>query len=290
MESLKEMISPLIDKQVHIKPIRRSGSWIAQLTNNENHDGTHLYSGARVRIKGLPYDVTHRKRVKVLTPKEQEYFESKEAGLGLNKGDLSIHLDKDNYWDKFEVILQGNGMSINMNDPMDYLRLKFLKAQVELIAPSWDERFGKGTYKYAIVDDDIVVKERVAKRNQVNEANRFFGKIEDSPEKMIDFLNVYYKGEKAVSENAKRSLLVATIDEIVEKDILGFLKIAQDDNYETKAFINRCMRRDLIVREGGGEYYIQGEEDKFTLTELIKFLTAKKNQMTRGKLNAQLEE
>ena len=288
VEDNVKVISPLVDKLIHIKPVKRKGSWITQLTANENHDGAFMYSGSAVRILGVPHDNNTRKRVDVLTPDEEAFFESKESRLGFEKGKLSIYKEP-NYWDSFEMILKGGGTPLNLNDPMDYLRYKFLLAQKDIIAPSWEDRFKKGTYKYAVVDEDIISQERVEQRNKQRDAERFFGKIEDIPEKMIDFLNMYYKGKKAVSENSKRTFLVATIDEIIENDLPGFLKIAQDPHYEIKSFINRCIRRDLIVQESAGVYYIQGEEDRFSLTELVTFLSAKKNQSIYGKLKAQLQ-
>lgn len=283
-------MNPLINKTIHIKPIKRKGSWISQLTSNDNHDGSFMYSGARLRLRGVPYDIRLRRRVDILSKEEQDFFESPASGLNLKPGDLSIYTEgKNNYWDKFEIVLEKNGIILNLADPMDFIRLKFLLAQKELIAPSWEERFDKGTYKYAVVDEEVEVKERVSKRNKLNNANRLFGKIEDSPEKMIDFLNIYNGGKKIVSDDSKREFLVSEIDKIIESDVEGFMKVIEDDNYETKAFINRCIRKTLIIKEKGNKYSIQGEEDSFTMTELVEFLNDKGNQLVYGRLKAQVE-
>jgi hypothetical protein len=281
--------SPLMQKKAFIKPIKRKGSWAEQLTGNENHDGSFLYSGTVISIMGIPYSASLRRRVNVLTEDEQEWFESKKCPINFDEGELSVHNDDSSFWDSFKVKLEKNGMSLDLNEPMDYLRYKFLLAQKDLIAPTWNERFLKGTYKFAVVFDDVEDTERVEKRNRLNKANRFFLAMEDSPSKMIAFLNLYYDGKKNVSENSNREFLVAEIDRIIETNITKFLQVCEDANYDTKAFINTCILKSLITKTGEGEYIIQGEDGTFTMTELIAFLKNKKNQAIYGRLKAMIE-
>lgn len=288
-EQVQTIISPLMQKTAFIKPVKRKGSWTAQLTGNENHDGSFLYSGTRIRIKGVPYSSSLRRRVNVLTEDEQAWYESKKCPIRFKEGELSVHNEKSSFWDGFEVTLEKNGMALNLNDPMDYLRYKFLIAQQDLIAPNWNERFLKGTYKFAVVFDDVEDTERVEKRNKLNKANRFFAAMDDSPSKMIAFLNLYYEGKKQVSDNSTREFLIAEIDRIIEANLAKFLQVCEDANYDMKSFINTCIMKSLISKTGDGEYIIQGEEGTFSMTELISFLKNKKNQAIYGRLKAMTE-
>lgn len=78
-------------KKVRVQPIVRTGGWLTQVMSKEaasNFDGRFLYTGSSITIS-VP--LTDRGFKPILTREEIDYFESPEAGMGLNKGDLSFY-------------------------------------------------------------------------------------------------------------------------------------------------------------------------------------------------------
>jgi len=283
-EVVEGLVCPLKDKRVHIKLIKRTGSWLQDI--NEEHDGAHLWSNASIGFKGLPFISSLNRHADPLTKGERDWFESDLSGLDIGKNAMSV-LKKDNYWTKFSIRINRNGLSLDLNEPVDYLRYKFLLVQPQ-IAPTWEERFDKADYKFAIVDADVENRQRAKERDKKTRANRIFGRMDHSIEKMKDFLMVYHDNRYDVPEDASREFVIGEIDKIIEENIDKFLDILEDEHYDIKIFIQKCIAKGSIFKEGAGKYVVAGEEDTFSMRELIEFLTDRANQKVYGKLKAQL--
>ena len=281
----KTFKNPLIDKWVHVKLIKRKGSWLEDV--HEHHDGANLWSGSHIGFKGLPFSPIKGRMLDPLTKEERNWFESPESGLGLKENDMSV-LKESNFWYAFSISVTRNGLSLYLGEVIDYLRYKFLLVQPQ-IAPSWDERFEKADYKFAIVDKEIEDKKRVEERDKKSRANRAFGRMEHSKDKMSDFLNAYYSGKKMTPRDASTDFLIAEVDKILEEDIVGFLKVIEDPSYDMKVFIGKCINKGLVFKESKTKYKLVGEDDIFRLSELVEFMKDSENQIIYGKLKAQLE-
>lgn len=282
----KSIKSPLNKKTITIIPVVRKGAWKPQ-----GHEVSTILPGSMRRLRGVPYDNNLRRPIDPLTEDEKQWLYDNGESLNIGPGDLSVH-KRPNFWTTFEVKLSDDPMSLDLSDTMDWLRWKFLLAQKDYVSPDVDHEKDKATYKYAIKDADAESVSEVKKYNVEKEVNRYFYKIEDDEQKLRALLDMYYKNKrslKKVPKNAKITFLTSEVYRLIKDDLQGIYNVIQDKNFETKFLINRAIDNSLIERLGGSEYKIVGEEDVMSLTELIKFLDAKKNQVVRAKLENQLD-
>jgi hypothetical protein len=239
----------LEDRKVILKPIMKPG-----LMNGAGHDGEFMYTGTEIHFC-LPYNIKKGRLESILSREEQAFFEHE---LGEN---LSIHNKVDNYWNKFFVKirkddrLMRSGYDLDLNDVMDNLRWRLLKTQPH-VAPSWNERYDRGEYTFALVNESELVESKARITDKRKEAYKFLGKIGTSPSKMINFLRVY--GKKP-SKTATVDFLNAEIDKLIENaaTIDSVLRIINDDNYEIKLFIEDAIEIGAILKKGR-KYFLQG--------------------------------
>ena len=195
--------------------------------------------------------------------------------MALDTGDLSIHKRDQNYWTDFKVRLRNEVKVLDLSKPEEYIIYKVLLTNDGTIAPSEAEKFGKGTYKFAIVEEGYQNIEKVKSAGSKMEAYKFFGKIESSPTKMKEFLNVYYTqkpGGKSVPSNAKQEFLIAEIEKVIEVDLSGFLTLANDKEFEKKVLIYSGLKFKAILREGMNYKTPEGTIMGVNLQEAIAFL------------------
>lgn len=248
------------------------------------HDGEFMFTGC-VQSFCLPFDIKNGRLYKILTPEEQEFFEKK---LYLKEGDLSIYKKTDNYWHTFRIRVDKEGLFLDLSDPIDNLKYRVLKAS-PVIAPSWDERFNSGEYKFALVDEQEQTVARSKITDKKKKAYKFLGQIEGSHQKMYDFLRVV--GKKP-SKSSTREWLNTEIDKLIEdpQTLELVLKTIEDSTYEMKLFIEDAVEAGLIRKPSKAKYLIVGLDDEFTQPDLINFLNPEgKNQDLYLKIKNQLE-
>lgn len=285
-----KLVNPLVKEKVVVKLIKRSGSWLEQI--DKNHDGANLWSEAKITFTGVPFNLKEGRYVDPLTPAEKAWFESKESGLGLEENALSV-LKRGNYWTNFTVSLTRNGTTINKGDVIGYLKWKYLLTLPQ-IAPTWDDRFKSAEYKFAIVGENQEFMERAKKSDLRKSAHRFMGKIDTSPQQMRIFLEMYMKEQnvrgKTIPGNASRNFLVSKIDEVIETDTAGFLKIAEDPNYTDKEFIYRAIEGGFIIKKGKAQYTIMGDDETFSFIELIEYFKSNESNKIHATIATQLQK
>jgi hypothetical protein len=275
---LRETI--LIDKKIRVEPVfkRHQRSMFPA-----GHDGEFMYSGCR-RGYPLPLDIKRNQLMTILTKEEQSFFEKE---LDMNPGDLSTYKKKDNFWHKFYVYIDKNGLTLHLSDPIDNLRWRVLKVCPE-VAPSWEERNNSAEFIFALVDEDYLINDEVKKSDKLKRAYKFFGSIENSAEKMRNFLVVYGKKPPL---NAKMDFLKSEISKIIEFNIDGFLAISEDKNFEMKLFIDNCLEIGALYKEGRTKVALPGGDIiGNTMDETIEFLRNKKNSDIYATLKAKLDQ
>jgi len=289
-EEVKGVKNPLKEgKKIAVVPIIREGGWLQKI--NKNHDGAFLFSGSKYRIKGVPYDTVRRIHLDPLTKEEIAYFESDEAGLGIKKGDLSVYKAK-NYWSNFEVILTRDPITLDLGHPMDYLRWKFLLVQIDKIAPTYAARKEKGTYKYALKDDEAEQEAQNEVMDIEMQVMEYFSQVKNSERKLKALLTLYYQVKnqaKRVPANATMSFLSTEVYKLLKNDTKTVYEIIKDSDFDERVLVSQAVAAGVINKLSASEYQITGEEDKFNLRELLHFLKLKKNQAVRTKIEAQLE-
>jgi hypothetical protein len=245
----KKKASFLENKTVRLMPILKDGGM-----NPKGHDGEFMYSGTIVRFV-VPLNVRKARLEDPLTREEKMFFED-----DLDE-DLNIHKKKDNYWKKFEIVirkddkLMNDGFEMNLEDSIDYLRYKVLLIQPN-VAPSWEERFDRGEYMFALVDDSAQVNEDAAKVDRKKDAYIFLSKVESSRDKMLSFLKVFGKRQAG---NATVEFLKSEINKIIEDPINlnRMTALITDDDYDVMLFIEEAVECGAI-RFSNKKYTLPG--------------------------------
>ena len=286
MEIMGEIKSVLLNKKVLVSPIRRKGSFVPA-----GHENEFLFKHSTYKV-GVPRQQRNGELVDPLTLEERTFFESKESGLSLDKGDLSIYKKDDNYWKNFIVTLDKNIMQLDLSNPMDYIRWRVLLTNKDIVAPSDKEKFGKGTYKFCISEEGAIEEAKAKKTATTKDAYMALGKIMDSPTKMRNFLNVYFfnrKGGKQISPNAKIEFLVTETEAVLEKDVAGFIATLSDESYDTKVLIYQALKAKAILRDGLTYKTTEDLEIGDTLEEAIEFFDNAINNEEIFKIKARIE-
>lgn len=266
----------LKNKKIIVKPIVREGSWLGP-----GHDGEFMFGGALFSTD-LAVDARKNQLIPILNRDEQKAFEKE---MQLEDGAMSFYKKNSKFWTNFRVKLDKEGTTLNLADPVDYLKWLILKTD-KRVAHSWDERFNSGEYKFALVDEDQEVKAVVSRAETASKAYRLFGKIEDSVSKMQDVLRVYGKKSKSTDKDFLR----AEIQKLIDKNVKEFISILEDKNYTMKVFVEKALDARALERTPNKGYaLIGGDEIGRTILEVIEYLENPRNQDVYLKLKAQID-
>jgi len=274
---------------VKVLPIKRSSDWLP-----ENADSAFMNTGAKVEYV-VPRLQRSGQLIDPLADVTDEQKNSLAKQLGFKEGsDLNIMKDeKNNFWINRPVLIDKNGKHLNLSSPADYISYKILEVNLDYIAPSWEERYNKGTYKFALVFEDEEAKLKNVKIDTKKEAYMMFGKIDGSVKKLSDFLWIHYltnKEGKRLPNNPTLDYLRGEVGRIIEERPGEFLTIVTDPLFDTKALIQKAINIGLIHRDGMTFKVFGEESSKNTLDGLIGFLLDERNNNIRISLIGKIEE
>ena len=214
---------------------------------------------------------------------ERKAFEEE---FQLPSGTLNFYNRENPYWAKYRVKLGKEGKVLDLSKATDYIEYKVLLANKRIIAPSWEDRFKSGEYKFALVDEDEQIKTQANKTEILKNAWKHFGKLEDSVEDMQFILGTTNK--KTTSN--KIEFLRSEVGKMIETNVNQFLAIVEDPKFKIKIFIEKCLNKNILERNSNSGYALKGgDEIGRTLQETISFLENPKNQDIYLKLKAQIE-
>ena len=273
---------------VKVLPIRRSSDWLP-----ENSDSAFMNTGAKVE-----YVVPRLQRSGQLVDPLSDITDAQKSQLARELGfkdesSLNImKLGKENFWINKAVVLDKDGKFLDLSSPADFINYKILEVNLEAIAPSWEERYNKGTFKFAIVFEDEEAKIKNLKIDTKKEAYMSFGKIDGSVKKLSDFLWIHYltnKEGKRLPNNPTLDYLRSEVGRIIEERPGEFLSIITDPAFDTKALIQKAINIGLIQRDGM-TFKIFGEDtSNNSLEELIVYLLDERNNNIRISLIGKIE-
>jgi hypothetical protein len=231
-----------------------------------------------------------------LTEAEKVFFENKQlSGMAFNPGDLSPYNAKaDNFWrsKRANVRLDNKELELNLGNPGDYLKYKILISNTDLIAVGLDNEFMKKSYIYVITDQEDERKKAGKKGDKQKRAWKIAGKIEDSRETMINYLEIV---GKRPSTDSPLEFLQAEIVKEIENNIDLFLEVLEDEQFDTRVLITKSLQIGTVLRNGH-KYTLANEEplcsagDINNLKGAMDFLEAKENQDIRLALEARLNK
>ena len=101
----------------------------------------------------------------VLTKEEKKYLEH---AMGLEPNALSVYNRTNNFWNDANpnglgrISLKKGDNQFDLSNPLDYIKVKVLRAYSDVIAPSMQalQDKPKATYKFVIIRESDVAKER----------------------------------------------------------------------------------------------------------------------------------
>jgi hypothetical protein len=271
--------------KVTVTPVRRKGGWLST-----NHEASFLFKHSSFTFT-LPMKPMGG-FVDPLTQEEKDFLESTQAGLDLKKDDLNINKRENNYWKTYRVKLDKNLRVLDLSKPADYIAYKVLLANKDLIAPSAQDKYKKGTYKYALEREGAQDEEKFKEAGNKMKAYSFFASIENSPTKMRNFINVYNlkkRNGRVAAANSTKEFLVSEIQKIVDADMLGFIEQSVDPNYENHIIIFNGILCGAIKREGITYKTMENKILGDTLEQLTNFYGNPVNSEELVKLQSRIE-
>ena len=144
----------------------------------------------------------------------------------------------------------------------------------------------KKEYKFALVEEGEQILGEVTKANKNQEAYKFLTEIENSAERMTDFLKVY---GKRPAPNSKKDFLKSELQKLIESSIDEFLKVARDKDFEMKIFIDNCLEIGALLKDKNKYSLPGGDIIGISLDDSVAYLRNKKFSDVLATLKAKLE-
>jgi len=300
VEKFVEPPFTLPNTKVHVKPILRAGRWLP-----DGHSGSFMYDHTVLGIQ-VPVDKNSGRLKNPLTPEEVEFFENR-AGLDLAKGDLNPYKKTDNFWTDFRISIRKSEeivtdntvlMTLNLNNAMEYLQYKVLLTNTApdggLVAPSWQSKFLSGTYKIALVHEGQQNIDKIKRGDMMKKAYKYLSKIDGSEEAMFDFLTIYYlenAKSKRPSEDSDKDFYFSEIQDLIDDDIEGVVKIIDDaNNYDYKLLVHRGLKIAALNMQSGGKIEtVDGVPIGNSLMQAVQWFKDDKHQDEYLRLKNQIE-
>lgn len=284
----EQLVSCLKNERVIVKHIPRENSMVG---NNPKHV---LYGGMAensTRTYVVP-QLRNGQLVDVLTKDEKDFLEDY---LGLEDNALSVYNIENNFWKKQKVVLHKDNNVFDLSNPMDYIKVKILLHNTDLIAPSLTavQNNPKATYEYVIIRENEENKVNRRRIDATKEAYKEYGKIEEDRDTMRVIIETLTASPVAATMTLDS--MVSKIDELIQHDAKTFLKVAQDPMLKTKVLIRNAIDAGVIVNRAGQLYLRDGgtplcDKGEATLSVASAYLNEIRNQELRFTIEAKVNQ
>lgn len=214
-----------------------------------------------------------------LTNEEKEFLEK---ALLMDENQLSIHKKKDNFWHETFISLGRDTITLDLSDPMDYVKYKIALVNKFLVADN-KENARKRRTKYYIEDLEDVQRETTAKANINKIAWSTYGKMENDSSQLRAFLIVFNesfgKATKKIAKDTKLGFLQKEVSDIIETRIKDFVEIVQHKDYNIRKLIAEGIQTGTLEKNGL-KYVIADSKEKIgeDLSAAIETLSNPTNQ------------
>ena len=285
MTQVKEKTFTLPNEKIRVEFIKRQKGSII----NEKHV---LYGGMSETARR--HLVPRRSKstfnyIQLLSKEEQKHLEDL---LSLKEGDLNVYKENNNRWDKINVDLKKEGITLNLSDPIDYMRYKMILSYDDLVAESLADRKlkNKRTYEFVVVRKGEKSNITVNIYNIKKEAYAIAAKLEVNMDKVKEFL--YLAGKRAAGD-ASVAKIKSMLAELVDKDPQKVIDIITASDYTVRSLLSRAVLAG-VVKDAGGRYFLEdgvalsAEGEIPTLSNAISFLASNKNADIKNLIEAKL--
>ena len=293
----------LQDRIVKVKPVESSGKWSNLLVaNQDNKKDPFLYNkvkrsfqvplNSEARGGGVKVILDDQRRVKIqkymesfpLGMTQKEFFE-KEIGVNLNP----MTAPDVNFWRvdrRSRVILTKEGLTLNLNLPMDMLKYQILLSNKNLISPSYEERDLRATYEFMIVDEGKVTTQKLAEASVKANAYVKFAEITSSKASIIGFIKSLGRG---IPASATEDWMKNEVLTIVESRPEYFLEIVNHPQYNERIFVQEAVEAGAIIRKADRRYTLDNGAELGDLTDVVNYILNPDNQEVRMRIKAKIE-
>lgn len=292
----------LENRIVEVKPIEAGGKWKGIVSNYKEKEKDPFLFKKVVKSFELPLnpaskgggvviimDNTIKKECpdiiesgKPMKLTEQEYFE-KIIGKSLNP-----FLPADiNFWrsdSRARVQIRDARLRLNLQNPMDVLKFKILKANETRFAPSIQslKELKRATYEFVFTSIEEERDDTLTRLEFESQAYELFAKITKSDQEMVDFLRVAGKNP---TNGATTKQLKAMVGKLMEEDKGVFIGIASDPLYDEKLFLAEAKRLGA-VKEYRGKYTLDTGVEIGDVRDAINYLNREENQEVKVRIQA----
>ena len=274
------------DRIIVVEPIDKDRPFF-----KAGHDGRIRYTGCMTSYT-LPWKNSTRSFVKIFEAGEQEAFEK---ALELEAGTLNLYKRKKSWWSKFNIALDKNEKTLDLNSPLQALEYRVLLAN--------KDSFIKTRAEYSGIQDYILIDQKLAKEGDYKAAEKteaamdFFIKLRKSNKNMYDALRVMgLRPSKDMASNpqALKTELYKVIQQIEKikglPNIDDFLAVSEDKMYADKVFVLDAI--DIGAVEMKGDSFRLSESGTPLgrgLQEVAEYFHAAKNQEDKLLIQRRIE-
>ena len=292
----------LQNRIVAVKPVESGGKWSTLLVagqdkskdpfllnkvkrsfqvplNNINlGGGVKVILDDQVRVKIQKYMESHPNGMT-----QKEFFE-KELGV-----DLNWSKQENNFWRtdrRSRVIITKEGMSLNLNLPLDMLKYLILLANKSAVCPSYEDRHLKATYEFMMVDEAKVTTKKLEEANVKSQAYIKFAEIANSKKSTIGFIKSL---GRTIPATATEEWLKGEVLNIVDTNPKYFLEIVNHPQYNERIFVQEAVEVGAIIRKSDKRYTLDNGAELGELTDAINYLLNPDNQEVKLRIKAKLD-
>lgn len=291
----KELVNCLRNEKVIIKFVPKETAMV--------HSPNHVLYGGMAETATRSFVVPRLSSTghfkNPLTNDEKNFLE---YALGLEPNALSIYRQNNNFWDDSNpngigrVTLRKHGNILDLSIPVDYIKYKILLLNKDQIASSLEELENrpKATYQFVIISENSETKSNLSRMEATSQCYMEFGAVKDDKDTLRTIIEQIEK--RPTSPHVKLDYLQSQINNYIQKDPRGFLKVITDNLLPAKVLIRRGQEAGLIswrnnlyyLRQDNSPLCEMGEES--TLTNAARYISSPKHQELKFMLEAKLKE
>lgn len=255
------------------------------------HQAGHVLDGGMAESATRTYVVPRLKSgiyKNVLTNEEKACLEEV---MQLEPNALSIHKKTNNFWDDSndqgvnKVVLHKHDNIFDLSDPVDYIKVKILLANSDLIAPSLEElqERPQATYQFVIIHEQEEARHDAGGISVMQKCFAEYGKIENDADTLRTIIEIFNK--RPTSAHTKLPAIQKEIFNCIQKDDRKFLKIVTDPLLRFKTTIVMAAEAGILAKKNDGYYYLMEDgrplcelNENSTLDNAAKYLSDPKRQ------------